>query len=193
VLPATLLLAACTTAGNRADVPALAYRGELEFYLEPYDAKGACSATVGLRNVSGVRQAEAWLDLAWYGADGALLTQGRLRLDPLLPGRYDAKNMTVPGQCADVQRVEVRRATWTVFEAEPAPMPPLATIEGAAGGQWQFRWQADDGLFVGQALSGDASSTRGSVARPRQPGQDSQPDPPRPTNPRPLPTAVPEP
>jgi hypothetical protein len=148
-------LAGCAAPGSGPDpAPTLAYPGEAEFYLEPYDAQGACSVTVGLRNSSGVRQGDAWLSLAWYGTEGALVAEQRLRLDPLLEGRYDAKNLTLPVRCTTVARVVVRSARWRVFPTKDGPDPglaPEARIDAVDGREWRFGWQAGSGLFVGEA------------------------------------------
>lgn len=159
---AAAALTGCAATGGASDGPRLAYRGELELYLEPYDAKGLCSVTVGLRNVSGVRQEEAWLTLAWLGTDGSMVSEQRLRMDPLLPGRYSAKNLTLPVRCAAVGQAIVRDARWTVFSEVQAANPAVAAIEGASNTNWQFRWQPETGLFVGEAAPAPAAASQGS-------------------------------
>lgn len=149
---AVAALGGCAASGPRPGAT-LTYPGEAEFYLEPYDAVGACSATVGLRNTSGMRQGEAWLSLAWYGVDGALVDEQPLRLDPLLEGRYDAKNLSLAVRCATLARVVVRSARWQVYPTKDGPDPglaPEARIDGVDGGEWRFGWQAGSGLFVGE-------------------------------------------
>ena len=71
----------------------VAYRGGLDVFLEPNDPQGVCSVTIGLRNLSGVRQGEARLRLAWFDSAGTLLADQSLRMDPLDIDRYDAKNL----------------------------------------------------------------------------------------------------
>lgn len=116
----------------------------MDLWLLPYEDSGACSVTVGLRNASGVRQGEAWLTLAWLGRDGAdLQPPSTLRMDPLLAGRYNAKNETLPLRCAEVATVEVRRAEWTLFAGWDAPPQPVVPIQDVSGTRWQLAWSEE--------------------------------------------------
>ncbi len=157
ILLPVLLLAGCAAApgggapgGGQREAPTRLYTGELDVYLEPYDDKGACSITIGLRNTSGVRQGEARLQLAWLNAQGAVLADQSLRMDGLLPGRYDAKNLALPLKCERVSRLQVRSAEWTLFEGWDDPQPVVVPIEGAHATEWRLAWDATLGVFVGK-------------------------------------------
>lgn len=129
-------------------------RGEIEAYLEPSDEQGVCSVTIGLRNLSVAWQGEARLLLAWFDADGSLIEELPLRMDPLLPGRFDAKNQVLTGRCAAVSKLVVSSAEWLPYPSmEPKADAAAAVIEGVAGSQWQMRWSDDHRLFVGERLA----------------------------------------
>ncbi len=157
-LSAALLLTGC--ASNRevpdqapdapAELPARTYAGEVEVYLLPYDEQGACSITVGLRNTSGVRQREARFQLAWLDAESQLLADQSLWMDGLRPGRYDAKNLSLPVRCERVSRLDMKSAEWTLFEGWDNPLKVVVPIAGAHRTAWQFRWDAALGAFVGE-------------------------------------------
>lgn len=140
--------------GSTAAPPGRDYRGELDLWLLPYDEIGACSVTVGLRNASGVRQGEAWLTLAWLGADGSeLAPPARIRMDPLLPGRYNAKNETLPLRCAEVIEVELRGAEWTLFAGWDAPPQPRVPIAGISGTRWRLAWSEEQQAWGGERIA----------------------------------------
>ena len=150
---AVLAAAACTPARPPATGPG--YAGELEIFLVPYDAQRTCAVTVGLRNVSGVRQREAYLEVAWYGDGGDPLAVHRLRIDPLLEGRYAVKNETLPELCGNVRRGEVRSAEWVLFMPGDAPLPDrYVTIDGVHRSSWRFRWDPALPAYVGEATAG---------------------------------------
>ncbi len=130
------------------------YRGSLEVFLEPNDPQGVCSATIGLRNVSGARQGEAWLRLAWFDAAGKLLDDQRLRMDALEVNRYDAKNLAVPGNCDRVSRMRVTSAEWTLPQTGSSPDRTVVTIEGVERTEWAFHWDPKISLFAGVPQSG---------------------------------------
>jgi hypothetical protein len=133
------------------DGPARDYRGEMDLWLLPYDEHGACSVTVGLRNSSGVRQGEAWLTLSWLDQDGTeLQAPSRIRMDPLLAGRYNAKNETLPLRCADIHAVEVRDAGWTLFAGWDAPPQPVVPIRDVSGTRWQLEWSEEHQAWRGE-------------------------------------------
>ena len=161
-LSAALLLTACASnpevpveaaddvSGKQAELPARTYAGEVEVYLLPYDEQGICSITVGLRNTSGVRQGEARFQLAWLDAESQLLADQSLWMDGLLPGRYDAKNLSLPVRCDKVGRLDMKSAEWTLFEGWDNPLKVVVPITGAHRTAWQFRWDAALGAFVGE-------------------------------------------
>jgi hypothetical protein len=123
------------------------YPGALQVYLQPADAQGICAVTVSLRNLSGERMGEANLRLDWLGARATILRDQRLRLDPTDVGKLDAKNAEVPGRCADVRAVRVRRAAWRVgWDLRDDLFVPIAGVEGAALGP--FSWNEAEGLFM---------------------------------------------
>lgn len=134
-------------------------RGEIEVYLEPSDEQGVCSVTIGLRNLSAAWQGEARLRLAWFDADGSLIEELPLRMDPLLPGRFDAKNQVLTGRCAAVSRLVVRSAEWLPYPSmEPRAEAAVVDIEGVAGSEWRMRWSEDHRLFVGKHLADHGES-----------------------------------
>jgi hypothetical protein len=133
------------------DTPAREYRGEMDLWLLPYDDSGACSVTVGLRNASGLRQGEAWLTLAWLGQDGSELhPPSNIRMDPLLAGRYNAKNETLPLRCAELGSVEVRRAEWTLFAGWDAAPQPVVPIQDVSGTRWRLAWSEEQQAWRGE-------------------------------------------
>jgi len=135
------------------DTPARDYHGEMDLWLLPYDDRGVCSVTVGLRNASGVRQGEAWLTLAWLGHDGAELhPPSTIRMDPMLAGRYNAKNVTLPLRCAEVASVEVRRAEWTLFAGWDAPPQPVVPIQDVSGTRWRLSWREEQQAWGGERI-----------------------------------------
>lgn len=130
------------------------FRGEIEAYLEPNDEQGVCSVTIGLRNLSAAWQGEARLRLAWFDANGSLIEELPLRMDPLLPGRFDAKNQVLTGRCATVSRLVVQSAEWLPYPSmEPKTDAAAVVIESVAGSEWQMRWSEDHRLFVGERLA----------------------------------------
>lgn len=142
---------AAGTGGNAMPPPVRAYRGELDLWLVPYDESGACSVTVGLSNLSGVRQGEAWLALAWRGGDGAeLVAPARIRMDPLLPGRYNAKNETLPLRCREIVEVWLSSAEWKLFAGGDAPAQPMVPILGINGTRWRLVWSDDKQAWRGE-------------------------------------------
>jgi hypothetical protein len=139
-------LASCAVPA-RGPAPA-AQRGTLEVFLEPADAQGVCSVTVGLRNDSGVRMGEALLVLDWVGRGGAVLESSKARMDATDIGQYDAKNLVLDRLCADVAAVEVASAQWMLgWDRTVATMVPLAGVDGARG---EFRWDEGARLYVGR-------------------------------------------
>jgi hypothetical protein len=150
---ASLLAGACASTATVPE-PAVVYTGQLDVHLEPFDDKGSCSITVGLRNSSGVRQGEANLQLAWIGSSGSLIAEQGLRMDGLLDGRYDAKNLALPVSCREVGRLVVRRAEWNLFDGWDTPARAVVRIEGAEGTEWEFGWDAQNSLFVGRRIGG---------------------------------------
>lgn len=146
------MLAACT--GTKPAVPPARYRGSLDVYLEPNDAQGVCSVTIGLHNVSGVRQREAWLRLLWFDAAGTQLADQSLRMDPLDIDRYDAKNLVLAMTCDRVQRMQVKSAEWTLFRGWDTPVNKSVVIDDVDHTEWRMRWDAGIGLFVGVSASG---------------------------------------
>lgn len=139
---------------EQAALVARDYAGEVEVYLLPYEEQGACSITVGLRNTSGVRMAVAWFQLAWLDGEGQLLAEQSLRMDGLLPGRYDAKNLSLPLRCAQVSRLDIKSANWTLFQGWDNPLEVVVPITGAHGTGWRLRWNAELEAFAGERLSG---------------------------------------
>jgi hypothetical protein len=139
-------LASCAVPARE---PALvAHRGVLEVFLEPADAQGACSVTVGLRNDSGAQKGEALIALAWIGRDGAVLESSKARMDPTDVGQYDAKNLVLERPCTDVTRVEVASAQWLLgWDRTVATVVPVASVDGARG---ELRWDAAARLYVGR-------------------------------------------
>ncbi len=144
------LAVACTSTPPR---PVAIYSGQLEVYLEPFDAKGICSITIGLRNVSGARQNDANLKLAWFDPAGDLIEEQALRMDPLLVGRTDGKNLALPVRCLQVSQLTVRRAEWELFEGWGTPAQSVVRIDGVEGTKWAFDWDEQNGLFVGRIQS----------------------------------------
>jgi len=153
VLAASCLAVACTSTPAPTQ-PAATYSGQLDVYLQPFDDKGACSITIGLRNASGARQGDANLKLAWFDAAGAVLAEQPLRMDGLLDGRYDAKNLALPVPCRQVSRLTVRRAEWNLFEGWDTPARVVVRIDGVEGTEWQIVWDEENGLFVGRIQAG---------------------------------------
>jgi hypothetical protein len=153
------MLAGCASAPSTDGLPAAAtieapmreYPGEMDLWLLPYDDRGVCSVTVGLRNVSGLRQGEAWLTLAWLGLDGTELhPPSNIRMDPLLAGRYNAKNDTLSLRCAELGSVEVRRAEWTLFAGWDAPPQPVVPIQDVSGTRWRLAWSEERQAWAGE-------------------------------------------
>ena len=153
VVAAGWLAVACTSTATSPE-PAVTYAGQLDVYLEPFDDKGACSITIGLRNASGARQGDANLKLAWFDPAGALLAEQTLRMDGLLEGRYDAKNLALPVPCRQVDRLAVRKAEWNLFEGWDTPARSVVRIDGVEGAEWQIVWDEEARLFVGRILGG---------------------------------------
>lgn len=144
------VLAGC--AGLAATADRAAYHGEIEAFLEPVDAQGACAVTVGLRNRSGVRQGEARLRLAWMNAQGKLIEEQRLRMDPVDVAQYDAKNLVLPIRCANVERLRVRSAEWSLgWDATVASVVPIAGVDGV---DLVLRWDEKLQLYVAAADAG---------------------------------------
>jgi hypothetical protein len=128
------------------------YRGDLDVFLEPNDPQGVCSVTIGLRNISGARQGEARLRLAWFDSTGTLVADQSLRMDPLDIDRYDAKNLALPVICSKVGRMRVQSAKWVLgWETLDGP---VVTIEAVERTEWQMRWDGEIGLFVGDPVPG---------------------------------------
>ncbi len=150
VLAVGWLAMACTSTATRTAEPAVIYSGQLDVHLQPYDDKGVCSINIGLRNASGVRQGDANLRLAWFDRAGDLIAENALRLDGLLDGRYDAKQLTLPVLCQKVGRLAVRRAEWDVFEGWDKPVSSVVRIHGVEDTEWAFDWDDQNGLFVGR-------------------------------------------
>jgi hypothetical protein len=138
------LVVGCTA--GRDGPGAVTYTGEIEAYLEPFDQKNACSVTMVLHNLSQVRQGDANLTLAWFDASGVLLAEQSLRMDGLLEGRADAKNLTLPVLCKQVDRVLVRSAKWNLFMGWGTP-GPIVRIDGVEGVELRLDWNAQTGLF----------------------------------------------
>jgi hypothetical protein len=153
VVAASWLAVACVSMTTRPE-PARLYSGQLDVYLEPFDDKGRCSITIGLRNVSGARQGDANLKLAWFDAADALIAEQALRMDGLLDGRYDAKNVALPVPCRQVGRLAVRKAEWNLFEGWDAPARSVVRIDGVEGTGWQILWDEESSLFVGHIQGG---------------------------------------
>lgn len=153
VLAAGLLVAACTSSPTPR-APAVIYSGQIDVYLEPFDDKGSCSITIGLRNSSGVRQGDAHLQLAWFASSGAAIAEQGLRMDGLLDGRYDAKNLALPVPCREVGKLVVRKAEWDLFEGWDAPVRSVVRIDGVEGTEWELAWDEATGLFVGRPGGG---------------------------------------
>lgn len=153
LVAASWLAVACTSMVTRPE-PARIYSGQLDVYLEPYDDKGKCSITIGLRNASGARQADANLKLAWFDSAGAVLAEQMLRMDGLLDGRYDAKNLALPVLCRQVARLAVRKAEWNLFEGWDTPAKSIVRIDGVEGTEWQFLWDEEYGLYAGRIQGG---------------------------------------
>lgn len=147
LLLSSCLVGACTVAPPAAKGPT--YAGELEVYLQPFDEKGLCSVTIGLRNVSGSRQGDANLSLAWFDAGGKSLGEQALRMDELRPERTDGKNLTLQARCKEVSRLIVRTAEWNLFEGWDTPARSVVRIDRVEGSEWQFSWDAENFLFVG--------------------------------------------
>lgn len=156
-----LLLAGCATTPESVSEPAeppavppappsREYAGEVEVFLLPYDEQGACSITIGLRNISDVRHAEARFQLAWLNANSELLADQSLRMDGLRPGRYDAKNLSLPVRCKQVSRLLMKTAEWTLFEGWDSPLPVVVPIAGAHATEWRLRWNPELGAFAGE-------------------------------------------
>jgi len=146
---ASLFVAACTANAPRPP-SAVTYQGQLDVYLQPYDDKEACSITVGLRNSSGVRQGDANLELAWFSSAGAAIAEQTLRMDGLLEGRYDAKNLALRVRCREVARLAVRRAEWDLFDGWDSPARSVVRIDGVENTEWEFAWDDEIDLFVGR-------------------------------------------
>jgi hypothetical protein len=125
------------------------YLGELEVYLEPWDPRELCAVTVGLRNLAGVRQGEAWLKLRWVDTDNTVVGEPDLRLDGLLPERFNAKNLTLPVRCSRLSHVEVVSAEWTLPHDAVIPGETRVPITGVAGTRWRFAWNGEIALFKG--------------------------------------------
>lgn len=140
-------VASCAT--TAVEVPV--YRGALDVLLEPWDQKNLCAVTVGLRNVSGVRQGEAWLEMAWFDEAGVERARETLRMDPLLVDRYSAKNLALPLRCAEIGRVHVVRAEW-LRGADEGMLDGISerlSIGDVSGGVWRFGHDAALGVYVG--------------------------------------------
>ena len=141
------LVVSCTSAPQKA-AAITTYPGVLEVYLEPNDAHGVCSVTIGLRNLSGTRQGEGRLQIAWFDRGGSLLADQSLRMDATDIDQYDAKNMVLPVTCDRAWRVKIRSAQWSLgWDATAITFVP---IDGVDGTERPLRWDDQVGLFVGQ-------------------------------------------
>jgi hypothetical protein len=149
LVAASWLAVACTSTATPPE-PDVIYSGQLEVYLEPFDDKGVCSITIGLRNVAGARQNDANLKLAWFDSAGDLIAEQALRMDPLLVGRTDGKNLALPVRCRQIGQLTVRRAEWDLFEGWGTPAQSVVRIDGVEGTEWAFVWDEQNGLFVGR-------------------------------------------
>jgi hypothetical protein len=147
------LAVACTSMTTAPKQAARIYSGQLDVVLEPFDAQGKCSITIGLRNTSGVRQGDANLKLAWHDSAGAVLAEQELRMDGLLEGRYDAKNLALLVPCREVDRLVVRTAEWTLFEGWDTPTPSIVRIDGVEDTEWKVGWDEENQLFLGRIQS----------------------------------------
>jgi len=154
LVAASWMAVACTSTATRQEEPAGIYSGKLDVYLEPYDDNGKCSITIGLRNESGARQGDANLDLAWLDSAGAVLAEQTLRMDGVLEGRYDAKNLALPVLCRQVARLAVRKAEWNLFEGWDTPARSVVRIDGVEDTEWQIVWDEENQLFVGRIRGG---------------------------------------
>lgn len=148
------LAVACTSMATGPEEPARIYSGQFEVYLEPFDEQGRCSITIGLRNASGVRQGDANLKLAWFDTAGAVLVEQELRMDGLLEGRYDAKNLALLMPCRQVTRLAVRTAEWNLFEGWDSPARSVVRIDGVGDTAWEMVWDEEKQLFVGRIQGG---------------------------------------
>jgi hypothetical protein len=153
LIASSWLAVACTSMTTAPEQPARIYSGQLDVVLEPFDARGKCSITIGLRNTSGVRQGDANLKLAWFDSAGALLAEQALRMDGLLEGRYDAKNLALPVPCRQVGQLAVRTAEWNVFEGWDVPVRSVVRIDGVEDTEWKVVWDEENQLFLGRIQS----------------------------------------
>jgi hypothetical protein len=153
LIASSWLAVACTSMTTAPEQPARIYSGQLDVVLEPFDARGKCSITIGLRNTSGVRQGDANLKLAWFDSAGALLAEQELRMDGLLEGRYDAKNLALLVPCREVDRLVVRTAEWTLFAGEDIPVQSVVRIDGVEDTEWKVGWDEENQLFLGRIQS----------------------------------------
>lgn len=151
VMAASCLVVACTPVATAPETDRI-YSGQLDVYLEPFDDKGSCSITIGLRNTSGARQGDANLELAWFDASNGLLAEQALRMDGLLDGRYDAKNLALLVPCRQVARLVVGNAEWNLFEGWDTPARSVVRIDGVEDSEWQILWDEETRLYVGRIV-----------------------------------------
>ena len=153
----TLALALCcqllACAGGSPKPAAVSYFGELDLVLEPNSVNDFCSVTVGLRNVSGVRQDEAYLELDFFNGNDDLLQSERIRMDPLRVGRYDAGNASVAARCESIDRAVIRSAEWTIYNADRDAPRQVVSMSGVTGTLWQFGWSEENQLFIGTKVA----------------------------------------
>ena len=151
LLLASVCVALLGCSPRQAELPL--YAAELEVYLEPFDERDLCRLHVALRNTSGVRQGFSSFRIVPQ-ANGSQLPELELRHNAMRVGMLRSARADLPLPCAEVDSLRIESATWEVFEGWDNPVPKEVRIDGADETDWNFDFDQERSVWVGERITG---------------------------------------